>query len=128
MYVVCLSQVPATAPAAAAGNPMMMGGMMDGMKGQIVFMVSQLLMYQWISTFFSGFLLRMCACAALAGMLLMSLGGPCAVRVPFPLTMRFKDMLQQGIYIRWVNRGSAVLGAFLLYLLSLLCPRAADST
>ncbi len=61
MAHVCLQIAAAAPPAAAAGNPMMMGGMMDGMKGQIVFMVSQMLMYQWISTFFSGFLLRKCA-------------------------------------------------------------------
>lgn len=54
------------------------GGMMEGMKNNMMFMFSNMFMIGWISYFFSGFVL---------------------VKVPFPLTMRFKDMLQRGIDI-----------------------------
>lgn len=52
------------------------GGMMEGMKNNMMFMFSNMIMIGWISHFFSGFVL---------------------VKVPFPLTFRFKDMLQRGI-------------------------------
>jgi len=55
------------------GNPM---AMIDGMKGNVVYMGTNMGMIGFVSTFFSGFLL---------------------VRVPFGLTMRFKGMTQRAI-------------------------------
>ncbi|CAM9273929.1 unnamed protein product [Heterosigma akashiwo] len=54
-------------------NPM---GMVDMMKNNMTFLISNVTMMTFISFFFSGFVL---------------------VRVPFPLTMRFKVMLQRGV-------------------------------
>jgi len=54
-------------------NPNQMMGMM---KNNMSFMVPNMVMMAWISNFFSGFVL---------------------VKVPFPLTLRFKPMLQRGI-------------------------------
>mmetsp|Transcript_19599 Transcript_19599/g.25701 ORF Transcript_19599/g.25701 Transcript_19599/m.25701 type:complete len:313 (+) Transcript_19599:166-1104(+) len=54
-------------------NPM---AMMDGMKGQMAFMVQNMVMMQGISHFFQGFVL---------------------VKVPFPLTQGFKGMFQRGL-------------------------------
>lgn len=58
-------------------NPMSNpASMMDGMKSQAAFMVTQLGMNQFGEAFFSGFVL---------------------VKVPFPLTNSFKPMLQRGV-------------------------------
>ena len=54
-------------------NPM---AMMDGMKGQFVFMAQNMIMMQGISYFFQGFVL---------------------LKVPFPLTQGFKMMFQRGL-------------------------------
>jgi len=54
-------------------NPM---GMVDMMKGNVTFVISNIIMMTFISAFFSGFVV---------------------VKVPFPLTVHFKVMLQQGI-------------------------------
>jgi len=54
-------------------NPM---SMMDGAKGQMAFMVQNMVMMQGISHFFQGFVL---------------------VKVPFPLTNGFKMMFQRGL-------------------------------
>uniref|UniRef100_A0A7S3NPS9 ER membrane protein complex subunit 3 n=1 Tax=Aureoumbra lagunensis TaxID=44058 RepID=A0A7S3NPS9_9STRA len=54
-------------------NPM---GMMDGMKSQALYMVPNMVMMSVISYFFHGFVL---------------------VKIPFPLTNRFKVMLQRGV-------------------------------
>lgn len=55
------------------GNPMQM---VEMMKANATYMFQNMFMITWITTFFSGFVL---------------------VKVPFPLTMRFKSMLQRGI-------------------------------
>mmetsp|Transcript_19041 Transcript_19041/g.31593 ORF Transcript_19041/g.31593 Transcript_19041/m.31593 type:complete len:301 (+) Transcript_19041:114-1016(+) len=54
-------------------NPM---SMLDGMKGNMVFMVQNMVMMQGISHFFQGFIL---------------------LKVPFPLTRGFKGMFQRGL-------------------------------
>ena len=60
-----------------AANPMSNpASMMDGMKNQAMFMITQLGMNQFGEAFFSGFVL---------------------VKVPFPLTNSFKPMLQRGV-------------------------------
>jgi len=58
-------------------NPMMdPSNMMDMMKKNMVMLVPQMFLMTWVSYFFSGFVL---------------------VKLPFPLTLSFKTMLQRGI-------------------------------
>eukprot|EP00026_Physarum_polycephalum_P015503 Phypoly_transcript_16203.p1 GENE.Phypoly_transcript_16203~~Phypoly_transcript_16203.p1 ORF type:complete len:285 (+),score=75.31 Phypoly_transcript_16203:80-856(+) len=68
---------PAAQPAA---NPMSMMSdptqMMGMMKNNMAMIVPQMLLMGWVSYFFSGFV---------------------AVKLPFPLTVRFKALLQRGI-------------------------------
>ncbi|KAI9496003.1 integral membrane protein DUF106-domain-containing protein [Zychaea mexicana] len=80
------NNAPATPP-----NPMtdpdMMEGMMEGMKKQLTNMVPQMLIMGWINFFFKGFVV---------------------IKLPFPLTPRFKTMLQSGVDTRdmdvtWVS-------------------------
>jgi len=64
-----------------------MDGMMSGMKTQMVMMVPQMVIMGWINFFFQGFVL---------------------IKLPFPLTLGFKSMLQRGIEtpdmdVRWVS-------------------------
>ena len=61
----------------AAQNPMMNpGGMMNMMKNNMLFMIPNVGMMAWISYFFPGFV---------------------ALKVPFPLTPKFKMMVQRGV-------------------------------
>ncbi|KAJ3016031.1 ER membrane complex subunit 3 [Thoreauomyces humboldtii] len=75
----------------AAPNPMSdpaaMEGMMDMMKKNMAMIVPQTLIMSWITFFFSGFVI---------------------IKLPFPLTVRFKAMLQRGIEtadmdVTWVS-------------------------
>jgi len=74
-----------------AGNPMTdpaaMDGMMSMMKGNMMMMIPQQLIMSWINAFFAGFVI---------------------MKLPFPLTLRFKSMLQSGVAtrdldVRWVS-------------------------
>ncbi|KAL9130062.1 MAG: hypothetical protein Q9217_001666 [Psora testacea] len=74
-----------------AGNPMTdpaaMEGMMGMMKGNMAMMIPQTLIMGWINAFFAGFVI---------------------MKLPFPLTIRFKSMLQSGVAtpdldVRWVS-------------------------
>ncbi|KAI5817097.1 integral membrane protein DUF106-domain-containing protein [Pyronema omphalodes] len=74
-----------------AGNPMSdpagMDQMMNMLKGNMAMIVPQTLIMGWINAFFSGFVI---------------------MKLPFPLTIRFKTMLQSGIAtrdldVRWVS-------------------------
>ncbi|KAL5487800.1 hypothetical protein ACEPAI_5908 [Sanghuangporus weigelae] len=75
---------------AATPNPLdpnAMEGMMGGLKAQAVMMVPQMILMGWINFFFQGFVL---------------------IKLPFPLTLGFKSMLQRGIEtpdmdVRWVS-------------------------
>ncbi|KII95232.1 hypothetical protein PLICRDRAFT_48196 [Plicaturopsis crispa FD-325 SS-3] len=80
---------PGDAPAAPnpLSDPAAMDGMMAGMKTQMVMMVPQMVIMGWINFFFQGFVL---------------------IKLPFPLTLGFKSMLQRGIEtpdmdVRWVS-------------------------
>lgn len=71
-------------------NPMDAAGMeaMAGMlKNNMMMLIPQTIIMSWITTFFSGFVL---------------------IKLPFPLTIRFKSMLQRGILtpdmdVSWVS-------------------------
>lgn len=65
----------------AGPDPMAAMGMM---KGQMVFMVSQGGLAYWVSHLFSGFLVA---------------------KTPFPLTFRFKSMLQRGVEVSALEPG-----------------------
>ncbi|KAI9824259.1 MAG: ER membrane complex subunit 3 [Thelocarpon impressellum] len=74
-----------------AANPMTdpagMEAMMGMMKGNMAMMIPQTLIMGWINAFFSGFVI---------------------MKLPFPLTIRFKSMLQSGVGtrdldVRWVS-------------------------
>ncbi|KAH9940595.1 integral membrane protein DUF106-domain-containing protein [Amylocystis lapponica] len=78
-----------TPPAAPnpLSDPAAMDGMMSGMKTQMVMMVPQMVIMGWINFFFQGFVL---------------------IKLPFPLTLGFKSMLQRGVEtpdmdVRWVS-------------------------
>ncbi|KAI3645827.1 hypothetical protein MP228_008755 [Amoeboaphelidium protococcarum] len=78
------SQAPPPNP---MGDPAQMEVMMEGMKKNMVMMVPQMIMMGWISYFFAGFII---------------------VKLPFPLTVRFKAMLQKDIMtpnmdVAWVS-------------------------
>ncbi|KAF2159158.1 hypothetical protein M409DRAFT_30442 [Zasmidium cellare ATCC 36951] len=68
-------------------DPAMMEGMMGMMKGNVAMMVPQSLIMGWINAFFSGYVI---------------------MKLPFPLTPQFKQMLQAGVGtrdldVRWVS-------------------------
>ncbi|KAJ2791119.1 hypothetical protein H4R20_006905 [Coemansia guatemalensis] len=74
-------------PANLMTDPKNMEVMMDGMKKQMMGIIPQTLIMGWIQFFFSGFIL---------------------IKLPFPLGLRFKQMLQSGIMtpnmdVRWVS-------------------------
>jgi len=74
-------------PANPMTDPAGMDAMMGVMKGNMMMMVPQTLIMSWINAFFSGFVL---------------------LKLPFPLTIRFKSMLQSGVMtrdldVRWVS-------------------------
>ncbi|KAI9869015.1 MAG: ER membrane complex subunit 3 [Trichoglossum hirsutum] len=68
-------------------DPAGMEAMMGMMKGNMAMMIPQTLIMSWINAFFSGFII---------------------MKLPFPLTIRFKSMLQSGVAtqdldVRWVS-------------------------
>jgi len=74
-------------PANPLSDPAAMDGMMDGMKKQMAMMLPQMVIMGWINFFFQGFVL---------------------IKLPFPLTLGFKSMLQRGVETqemdaRWVS-------------------------
>lgn len=75
------------APPNPLTDPSGMDGMMNMLKGNLVNMVPQMGLMAWVNFFFSGFVL---------------------LKLPFPLTLRFKQMLQSGVATRdldvtWVS-------------------------
>ncbi|KAI1004758.1 hypothetical protein K3495_g3454 [Podosphaera aphanis] len=67
------------APPNPMTDPAAMEGMMGMMKGNMAMIIPQTLIMGWINTFFSGFVI---------------------IRLPFPLTIKFKSMLQAGVATR----------------------------
>ncbi|MCJ1439158.1 ER membrane complex subunit 3 [Xylographa pallens] len=75
------------APANPMTDPAAMEGMMGMMKGNMMMMIPQTVIMGWINAFFAGFVI---------------------MKLPFPLTIRFKSMLQSGVAtrdldVRWVS-------------------------
>jgi hypothetical protein len=88
-------------------DPAALEGMTAGMKTQLAVMVPQMIIMGWINFFFQGFVLSWSTpfipppnnCNVLIRT---------TVRLPFPLTLGFKSMLQRGIEtrdmdVRWVS-------------------------
>ncbi|KAF9519544.1 hypothetical protein BS47DRAFT_1336989 [Hydnum rufescens UP504] len=107
---------PKPGPVNPLSDPGAMEGMMDGMKKQMVMMVPQMVIMGWINFFFQGFVL---------------------IKLPFPLTLGFKSMMQRGIEtqdmdVRWVSSLSwyflNLFGLNGLFRLILGTENAADST
>ncbi|KAK0540169.1 hypothetical protein OC835_000791 [Tilletia horrida] len=97
-------------------DPSQMDGMMQQMMKSMVMMVPQTVIMGWINFFFSGFVL---------------------IKLPFPLTLRFKLMLQRGVDtadmdVSWVSSISwyflCLFGLNAIYRLVLGDGNAADST
>jgi hypothetical protein len=65
-----------------AADPMNPMAMMDGMMGNMAFMVQNMVMMQGISHFFRGYVL---------------------VKIPFPLTRGFKGMFQKGLELQTLD-------------------------
>jgi ER membrane protein complex subunit 3 len=87
-------------------DPAAMEGMMAGMKTQMVMMVPQMVIMGWVNFFFQGFVLS--ACIPYFPPSFLRPLKQCAVKLPFPLTLGFKSMLQRGIEtpdmdVRWVS-------------------------
>ena len=74
-------------PANPMTDPAAMEGMMGMMKGNMAMMIPQTVIMGWINAVFAGFVV---------------------LKLPFPLTVRFKSMLQSGVMtrdldVRWVS-------------------------
>ncbi|KAI9890061.1 MAG: ER membrane complex subunit 3 [Vezdaea aestivalis] len=74
-------------PANPMTDPAGMEAMMGMMKGNMAMMIPQTLIMSWINAFFAGYVI---------------------LKLPFPLTIRFKSMLQSGVAtpdldVRWVS-------------------------
>ncbi|KAK3240899.1 hypothetical protein CYMTET_49303 [Cymbomonas tetramitiformis] len=72
------SKTPAN-PFQAMGQPTDPSQLLDMMKKNLSMVVPQILTFNWVNFFFSGFVVA---------------------KVPFPLTMRFRGMLQRGIELQ----------------------------
>ncbi|KAI1269135.1 transmembrane protein [Xylariaceae sp. FL1019] len=66
-------------PANPMTDPNAMDGMMGMMKNNMAMMIPNTLIMSWINAFFSGFVI---------------------IKLPFPLTIKFKSMLQAGVATR----------------------------
>lgn len=78
--------------------------MMAGMKTQMVMMVPQMVIMGWINFFFQGFVLS----ASRRRWSGVAYHSCFLVKLPFPLTLGFRSMLQRGIEtpdmdVRWVS-------------------------
>ncbi|KAI8801139.1 integral membrane protein DUF106-domain-containing protein [Cladochytrium replicatum] len=105
-----------TGPPNPMADPAGMEMMMEGMKKNMVMLVPQTVIMSWITFFFSGFVL---------------------IKLPFPLTVRFKAMLQRGVEtfdmdVTWVSSLSwyflNLFGLKSIYTLILGEDNAADGT
>lgn len=94
-------------PANPMSDPAGLDQMMNMVKGNMAMIVPQTLIMGWINAFFSGFVI----CQTRFSFITVSdYANVCsrAVKLPFPLTIRFKSMLQSGVNtrdldVRWVS-------------------------
>lgn len=90
-------------------DPAGMDAMMGMMKGNMAMMIPQSLIMGWINAFFSGFVIRMFVpFLTLVPVLESADVLRELVKLPFPLTIQFKSMLQSGVMtrdldVRWVS-------------------------
>ena len=95
-------------------DPAAMEGMMGAMKGNMMMMIPQSVIMGWINAFFAGFVICMLPSFSLAfrvlgfGFWYIMADFVGLVKLPFPLTLRFKSMLQSGVAtrdldVRWVS-------------------------
>lgn len=94
------------APANPMSDPAGMEAMMGMMKGNMMMMIPQTLIMSWINAFFSGFVICMFSRLKCKGKGVLTVIK--IVKLPFPLTIRFKSMLQSGVMtrdldVRWVS-------------------------
>jgi hypothetical protein len=94
-----------SAPPNPLSDPAAMEGMMGGMKTQAVMMVPQMAIMGWINFFFQGFVLSECLHVRV---FVYHAERHVTVKLPFPLTLGFKSMLQRGVEtpdmdVRWVS-------------------------
>lgn len=90
------------APPNPMTDPAGMDATMGMMKGNMMMMIPQTLIMSWINAFFSGFVI--CTFSLLTWWTALTV----KVKLPFPLTIRFKSMLQSGVMtrdldVRWVS-------------------------
>lgn len=89
-------------------DPAAMEGMMGMLKGNMMTMIPQTLIMSWINAFFAGFVVRKSSWIQVRGKSIMWKIDKPPVKLPFPLTIRFKQMLQAGVMtqdldVRWVS-------------------------
>jgi len=89
-------------------DPSQMDNMMSQFKTQTVIMIPQMVIMGWVNFFFSGFVASKCADHVEFSMTHRSLDIVFTARLPFPLTLGFKPMMQRGISTpdmdtRWVS-------------------------
>ena len=85
------------APPNPMTDPAAMDGMMGMMKGNMAMIVPQTLIMGWINAFFSGFVISRWQTY---GWIYWGCADEETVRLPFPLTIKFKSMLQAGVATR----------------------------
>lgn len=79
-------------------DPAAMDGMIGMLKKQAVMFIPQSILMGWINLFFSGFVLSEPALSLFYTTVVINMGNlRVLARLPFPLTLRFKSMLQRGI-------------------------------
>ena len=88
-------------------DPAAMEGMMGMMKGNMAMMIPQTLIMGWINAFFAGFVISEFR-SLWDGWWVADCCRFSTVKLPFPLTLRFKSMLQSGVAtrdldVRWVS-------------------------
>lgn len=93
------------APPNPMTDPNAMEGMMGAMKGQMAMIIPNTMIMSWINAFFSGYVIstsRFRGCVAARLLLYVCVRrfanhNYLAVKLPFPLTIKFKSMLQAGV-------------------------------
>lgn len=83
------------APPNPMSDPSSMEGMMGMMKNQMAMIIPNTLIMSWINAFFSGYVISVSP--VLGRLRCMHRLTRTLVKLPFPLTIKFKSMLQAGV-------------------------------